>query len=1123
MKIEKIIIQNLNSIEEAEIVFSDGILAQEPLFLICGETGSGKTTILDAMTLALYDKASRYEVVKNREKTENGITTKDTFNTLRKGKNDGKAEIHFSVKDSHYIATWSARKTNSNNFSNTNRRKLEIINGDTRVVLSNKVNEVNDTIKDLIGLSYEQFIRSVMLAQGEFNTFLVSSKKEQSEILEMLTGTEVYSKIAEEIKTRKSEAHQLKKNAESFCNEMKDKVLPQEKVLELEAEQTSLTQLISQRDNELKDVESAITWVKKNEDLLKECKEAKEALDDVVTKIESQEYKDNQAIYDDYFKTTKEREALKERDRIEAELINVCNNYDNEVRAFLNLKESLNKEKENKEQHIQTSDKLKKWIENHNDNKIIFENINLIQELLSDMKDISKSLDNKNIELKNEESRKSKLESELKKLSQNLDIAKNNKADAESKLEILLKNFNSDEHKKLLAEYQKLDNERKSYIDRNVKLNNVRNVLEQYLSLSENIKNYRDKYEDLKLSFNKNNDTLLQIKSDFEKKDYEYQIQKNMVEDWAKEYRLKLKDGERCPVCGSTEHFYKNEEVVKTLFASIQNGWNKLKDSYEKAKDEYNSTKAKLEALQINIEKEEKRLESLLSKLNNICNGNAIFNIELIDSHIKKYNDLISKIDKQIIDITEKLNNIAIAKENIDKAQQNKKYLDEKYLSAEKELSNKQVEYQKLEFSLNTINTIIKEQKGKLLDNETRVGEYVKIQDWKQSFMKSPSDFNMLINNIAKEWEKTNTLLETTKNQIVNLDNIIQQSEIFVSNIQKLNPNENLDYSRYIIKTENLVPLLSASYEKIKERVSEKTRRIEKLNSINLTIETFLNSNADFTYERLKMISEISDIQSFAQKNKKLDDELIASRNTLTIKNKELESHQNNELKPDENITLSDLESRLDSLTKDKKSNEELLSNTKMKLDINIQHNSSYLNYQKDRDEKDRVYKLWEQLAKAIGTTDNENFRDIAQAYTMGILLNKANYYMSQLSPKYQLYNNTESLAIMVQDMEMGGELRSASSLSGGETFLVSLALALGLTSLNDEHFNMDLLFIDEGFGTLDSKSLDMVMNTLENLHNLGRRVGIISHVDTLKERIPAQIQLITEGKSASKVKVVRN
>ena len=141
----------------------------------------------------------------------------------------------------------------------------------------------------------------------------------------------------------------------------------------------------------------------------------------------------------------------------------------------------------------------------------------------------------------------------------------------------------------------------------------------------------------------------------------------------------------------------------------------------------------------------------------------------------------------------------------------------------------------------------------------------------------------------------------------------------------------------------------------------------------------------------------------------------------------------------------------------------------------------------------------------------------------MGILLNRANYYMCQLSSRYRLCNNTDSLAIMVQDLEMGGELRTASSLSGGETFLVSLALALGLTSLNDEHFNTDMLFIDEGFGTLDADSLDMVMNTLENLHNLGRRVGIISHVDALKERIPAKIQLVREGKSASRIEVVRN
>lgn len=1125
MKIEKVVIQNLNSIENAEINFSEGVLSKEPLFLICGDTGSGKSTILDAITLALYDKASRYENVKNKEKTENGNSnTKTTFNILRKGKNDGKAEVYFSIKDTHYIASWIVHKTRTNTYSNTERRKLEVVDGDVRKVISNKIDIVNKTIEELIGLTYDQFVRSVMLAQGEFSTFLKSKKSEQSEILEMLTGTEVYSKIAEAVKSKKGEAFYKKKEAETLYNNLKDKMLSTEELNNLSNQQEELSNNITSKEIDIKLIESSIVWFKKNNELLKECNNVKLQHDNLIKQINSIEYQENQSIINDYFKTSKERESFKELNRLESELFTINKNYENDIRTFLNLNNSLQKEKENKKKLLSLSNELTNWIDNHNDDKKIYDNINLILSTLNELSQISYLLNTKETELRDNELNHKEIYSSLQLLSQSYEEIKKSKTEAEGNLDKLLKDFNYGEYNDLLEEQQKLNNERKAYSDRSAKLINIKTVLEQYLELNQNIKNEKVKYDNIKSSFNCINDVLIQKKKAFEAKDLEYQKQKDMVENWAKEYRSKLKDGEPCPVCGSREHQYKNENIVKSLFTCIENEWRQLKESFENTKDELNKTEAELNTILRNINTEEKRLDLLLNNLNTLCNGNTIFEIDRISANINKYNELIKNTDEKLAIINEKLKSIALTKNKINEAQNTKKLIDEKCNSIEKKLSSKQIECQQIELSLNTITTIIQEQKSKYNEKANLIDGYLKNNNWKQSYTQSSEDYIQHLKNIASEWQTKNESLKNNERQIVNINEIIERCEKYSSEISKqINNDVDIDFVCTDVETHNLIPSFSAIYEKIKERLSEKVRMEDNIIFIKKTINDFIANNADIDYDRLKFISGINDIQYLVQKNKALDDELIKSKNTLTIKTEEYNSHQNSELKPKEDISIEDLELRLVSLNNIKKSDEETLSNIKTRLALNEQNFSNSVGYQKDLEEKDRIYHLWEQLAKAIGTTDGDNFRDVAQSYTMSILLDRANYYLKQLSHRYLLSCYSDSLAIMVQDMEMGGELRTASSLSGGETFLVSLSLALGLTSLNDEHFNMDMLFIDEGFGTLDNESLDMVMNTLENLHSLGRKVGIISHVDTLKERIPAQIQLIREGKSASRVEIVRN
>jgi exonuclease SbcC len=248
-----------------------------------------------------------------------------------------------------------------------------------------------------------------------------------------------------------------------------------------------------------------------------------------------------------------------------------------------------------------------------------------------------------------------------------------------------------------------------------------------------------------------------------------------------------------------------------------------------------------------------------------------------------------------------------------------------------------------------------------------------------------------------------------------------------------------------------------------------------------------------------------------------LDDIILSAQATYDERSKQVKNHESmcdSAFSLDElNETLEIAKLRIEELIK----SETTLTVKLLQDEKNKRQSGLYLDEITKRNAK---LAQWKKLDEVIGSADGKKFRQIAQKYTLEILLGYANKHLKSLSPRYQLQCVPETLALQVVDHDMGDEIRSVHYLSGGESFLVSLALALGLASLSSNRMKVESLFIDEGFGSLDPETLRTAMDALERLHNDGRKVGVISHVQEMTERIPVQIQVIKlAGKSKVEIK----
>lgn len=995
MRIEKIIIENINSIEKAEISLSTGILANEPLFLITGETGSGKSTILDAITLALYDKSPRYENTQSKEKTENGLSTmQSTNNVLRKGTNDGKAEVWFSIGNDEYIATWHLHRTKSGKYETTNRRKLEVVKGEERIVLETKIDAVNQRVEELLGLTYEQFMRSVMLAQGQFSTFLNSNKRQQTEILEMLTGTEVYSKIAEIVGQHKNDANKTVLNAKDQYNRMADTVLPEAQLAELTEKLAENEKLQEQTEANIKTQEQNLRNFENLEKLHLEIDNSKSQLADL------------QASYE---KMLEEKSELKKK-----------------------------------------ADEIKLQIDEQSGKKAMFEQIPLIISLLKEVEDAEKKIADCEKEIESLKNQKALKESEILEFSEKLKKA----AEAQSEANLSYEKCNLELEKanldKLNEDCNKHEQERQYQKERKDKCQSVIRILKDYKLKQQFIDGKREELFELKCNFKECEADFSAKETVFKAKDVEYLTQKNMVDDYIKSLRATLKDGEPCPLCGSTTHQYHNEVVVNSLFKTIETAWKDARNDMEKAKDVMIKAENNVKLAEQIIDNEQKAQKNLDDELKKLCNGNPVYDLEKLEKGEKACDEKITAEELILKELNETRLEAQKIQKRLQQLLQEKNKADEAYKTIENQCNKLKNEIADIDGKINNKNELAKQTTNSRLEKFERVNKLIVNDKWQDEWHKSSAEFYLKLQKAADDWKQLNDSFAKIDSEIVKIDEI-------ANGIKRI---EGID-----------------RVEEFKGKVA--ANHIDKSNLISGFSKVIFNLIEKS--EQAKVIEN-----QFGEES--LDDSKAQTLRALTA------------------------------LTALRSAQTETITEIRTKLSLNTQNTASAQAAKDDLQKKSELLALWTQLANAIGTTPTDNFRDVAQAYTMRILLDQANYFLRKLSQRYELTCYDNSLAIMVMDKEMGGELRSASSLSGGETFLVSLALALGLASLNDDHLNIDMLFIDEGFGSLDGESLEMAVQALGNMQKFGKKVGIISHVDSLKERIPVQIQVTRRGKAASEV-----
>lgn len=1064
MKILELRFKNLNSLYgEWQIDFTNPDYSAGGIFAMIGPTGAGKSTILDAVCLALYGATPRLGRI---TKSGNGIMSRQTGECY--------AEVLFESQSGRFRCHWEQRRARKNAEGKLQDQEHQIIDANSGKPLETKKSLVAAVIEEKTGMDFERFTRSILLAQGRFDSFLRADIEQKSKILEQITGTEIYTDISRRIHERHRESS-LK--LDHIKAETAGIVLL-ETAVEREFEQniswrTALKKRIEENTCQ---ISQALDWLVK----ITSLQEGINRLDDDDHKLKKrlQDFAPQReklaralsaaALEGDYATLL----ALRKQQRDDSLSLDLAENQLPELKqAVLELNEQV------REAEKQLSQKQQE----QKDAAPLFELVRDLDLGITQQLETIKVADGN---LKVEQAHVLSLQSQQRQLQESL-----------LKLEDLSRRAQAylDEHavdqglaldisgiEDLITRFQQKLIETEVNKEKADKAQAGLSQTQQQIDICvQTLKQKQRELEAQQKKIEQSDKLLIDLLADRLLREYRQEkdfLQEKMIYlariSELESHRIKLKDEEPCPLCGALEHPFALGNVPQA-----------------------DETEQRIQAL-----------SHLISKA------------EEIESEIEGYKQQRMHLEQSLRD-----------SETSHKESETSGLLAERSLQqAMAEQQNSEQELGELEQQLHLrLNPYVIDVGGSKRWNDVLPKLRKRLNDWTLTIEKKEEYLSRTV-SAKHEIEKLHAVLEMRKEacaqQQASLGQLQHQhGKLSEQRMQQFGDRdvatESKKMQQAIEQTARVerqalanVAELDKKLSAVQSAVRSARERIEtRKTELDKAQGAFLGAaqKAGFVDEDQFLAACLSsaDQGQLQEQVIQLDEAQTVLNTRRRDREKELCSERERQL-TDQSSDI--LEHQLVQLKEDLDNNSENIRD----LEYRLRENSSAKALVRDKQlalEKQMIeHRRWSRLHELIGSADGKKYRNFAQGLTFEMMVAHANRQLVKMNDRYLLLRDSvQPLELSVVDNYQAGEVRSTKNLSGGESFIVSLALALGLSRMASRKVRVDSLFLDEGFGTLDEDTLETALEALALLQRDDKLIGVISHVPALRERISAQIKVI--------------